>query len=160
MKKYFEFDKLGTNYRKEILGGLTTFLSMAYILAVNPGMLSDAGMPFDSVFVATAIAAAIGSLFMGVIAKYPIALCTSITLEAVLKRDGVVYNADEVHVQVVASKEEGIKNRFSHFQVDLTLPSGVDEEYKKKLLKVVERGCTISNTVSNGATVTLNAKNI
>ena len=89
-----------------------------------------------------------------------IALCTSITLEAVLKRDGVEYNADEVHVQVVASKEEGIKNRFSHFQVDLTLPSGVDEEYKKKLLKVVERGCTISNTVSNGATVTLNAKNI
>ena len=87
-----------------------------------------------------------------------IALCTSITLEAVLKRDGVEYNADEVHVQVVASKEEGVKNRFSHFQVDVTLPSGLDETYIEKLLKVVERGCTISNTVSKGAAVTLNAK--
>lgn len=82
MKKYFEFDKLGTNYRKEILGGLTTFLSMAYILAVNPGMLSDAGMPFESVFVATAIAAAVGSLFMGIIAKYPIALAPGMGLNA------------------------------------------------------------------------------
>ena len=87
-----------------------------------------------------------------------IALCTSITLESVLKRDGIEYNADEVHVQVVASKEEGVKNRFTHFQVDLTLPSGLDEAYTKKLLKVVERGCTISNTVTNGATVTLQAK--
>ena len=40
MKKYFEFDKLGTNYRREILGGLTTFLAMAYILVVNPNMLT------------------------------------------------------------------------------------------------------------------------
>ena len=88
-----------------------------------------------------------------------IALCTSITLESVLKRDGIEYNADEVHVQAVASKEEGVKNRFTHFQVDLTLPSGLDEAYTKKLLKVVERGCTISNTVTNGATVTLQAKN-
>ena len=87
-----------------------------------------------------------------------IALCTSITLEAVLKRDGVEYNADEVHVQVVASKEEGVKNRFSHFQVDVTLPSGLDEAYTKKLLKVVERGCTISNTVAKGATVKLDTK--
>ena len=87
-----------------------------------------------------------------------IALCTSITLESVLKRDGIEYNADEVQVQVVASKEEGVKNRFTHFQVDLTLPSGLDEPYTKKLLKVVERGCTISNTVTNGATVTLQAK--
>ena len=87
-----------------------------------------------------------------------IALCTSITLESVLKRDGVEYNADEVHVQVVASKEEVVKNRFTHFQVDVTLPNGLDEAYIEKLLKVVERGCTISNTVSKGAAVTLNAK--
>ena len=41
MKKFFRFEELGTNYRKEAIGGLTTFLSMAYILAVNPGMLSE-----------------------------------------------------------------------------------------------------------------------
>ncbi len=44
MKKYFLFEELGTNYRREIIGGLTTFFSMAYILAVNPDMLSAAGM--------------------------------------------------------------------------------------------------------------------
>ena len=82
MKKYFEFEQLGTNYRKEILGGLTTFLSMAYILAVNPNMLSATGMPADSVFVATAIAAALGSLFMGIIARYPIALAPGMGLNA------------------------------------------------------------------------------
>ncbi|MEG0385765.1 MAG: solute carrier family 23 protein, partial [Solibacillus sp.] len=82
MKKYFEFDKLGTNYRKETLGGLTTFLSMAYILAVNPGMLSAAGMDYNAVFVATALAAAVGSLFMGLIARYPIALAPGMGLNA------------------------------------------------------------------------------
>ncbi|MEJ7264904.1 NCS2 family permease, partial [Staphylococcus epidermidis] len=71
MKKYFQFDKYQTNYRREILGGLTTFLSMAYILAVNPQILSLAGVkgiPDDmkmdqgAVFVATALAAFVGSL--------------------------------------------------------------------------------------------------
>lgn len=82
MKKYFQFEELGTNYRREFLGGLTTFLSMAYILAVNPGMLSEAGMDYNAVFVATALAAAVGSLFMGLIAKYPIALAPGMGLNA------------------------------------------------------------------------------
>ncbi|WP_332651825.1 NCS2 family permease [Lysinibacillus sp. 54212] len=82
MKKYFQFDELGTNYKREILGGLTTFLSMAYILAVNPGMLEAAGMDYNAVFVATALAAAVGSLFMGLIAKYPIALAPGMGLNA------------------------------------------------------------------------------
>ncbi|KGR80629.1 guanine permease [Ureibacillus massiliensis 4400831 = CIP 108448 = CCUG 49529] len=82
MKKYFQFEELGTNYRREILGGLTTFLSMAYILAVNPTMLSEAGMDYNAVFVATALAAAVGSLFMGLIAKYPIALAPGMGLNA------------------------------------------------------------------------------
>jgi len=82
MKKYFQFNELGTNYRREILGGLTTFLSMAYILAVNPGMLSEAGMDYNAVFVATALAAAVGSLFMGIIARYPIALAPGMGLNA------------------------------------------------------------------------------
>jgi len=82
MKKFFRFEELGTNYRKEAIGGLTTFLSMAYILAVNPGMLSETGMDYNAVFVATALAAAVGTLFMGLIANYPIALAPGMGLNA------------------------------------------------------------------------------
>jgi AGZA family xanthine/uracil permease-like MFS transporter len=91
MRKYFQFDELGTNYRREIIGGLTTFLSMAYILFVNPITLSLQAVPDlpdtmrmdqGSVFVATAIAAAIGSLIMGVVGKYPIALAPGMGLNA------------------------------------------------------------------------------
>lgn len=76
------FEELGTNYRREIIGGITTFLAMAYILAVNPGILGDAGMDKGAVFVATALAAAVGSLIMGVFAKFPIALAPGMGLNA------------------------------------------------------------------------------
>ncbi|WLR51088.1 NCS2 family permease [Bacillus tianshenii] len=91
MKRYFEFEKLGTNYRTEFLAGLTTFLSMAYILFVNPSILSlseipdlpaGVGMDQGAVFTATAIAAAIGSIIMGVLARYPIALAPGMGLNA------------------------------------------------------------------------------
>ncbi|MBP3041452.1 NCS2 family permease [Bacillaceae bacterium Marseille-Q3522] len=91
MKKYFLFDELGTNYRREILGGLTTFLAMAYILVVNPLTLtlSDVSdlpdalrMDYGAVFVATALAAAAGSIIMGLYGKYPIALAPGLGLNA------------------------------------------------------------------------------
>ncbi|MFC9541949.1 NCS2 family permease [Lysinibacillus sp. NPDC056959] len=82
MKKYFMFDELGTNYRREIIGGITTFLAMAYILAVNPGILENAGMDKGAVFVATALAAAVGSLIMGIFAKFPISLAPGMGLNA------------------------------------------------------------------------------
>ena len=92
MKKYFKFDELGTNYRTETLAGLTTFLAMAYILFVNPATLSLVGIEDlpegvtridqGAVFTATAIAAAIGSLLMGIIAKYPVGLAPGIGLSA------------------------------------------------------------------------------
>ncbi|GAB7387784.1 NCS2 family permease [Bacillaceae bacterium] len=90
--KYFEFAKYETTYRRETLAGLTTFLAMAYILAVNPFMLSGADLPpevkegrfpeFGAVFTATAVAAIIGTLIMGVWAKYPIALAPGMGLNA------------------------------------------------------------------------------
>ncbi len=82
MKKYFQFEELGTNYRREIVGGITTFLAMAYILAVNPNMLELANMDKGAVFTATALAAAIGSILMGVIARFPIALAPGMGLNA------------------------------------------------------------------------------
>lgn len=91
MKKYFQLDELGTNYRTEFMAGLTTFLAMAYILFVNPDMLSLAGveglpegtgMDKGAVFTATAIAAAVGSLMMGIVARYPIVLAPGMGLNA------------------------------------------------------------------------------
>lgn len=82
MSKYFEFEKLGTNYRTEFIAGLTTFLAMAYILFVNPNTLSQAGMDKGALFTATALAAAIGSLVMGIVAKYPVALAPGMGLNA------------------------------------------------------------------------------
>ncbi|WP_409252672.1 NCS2 family permease [Bacillus sp. SCS-153A] len=91
MKKFFQFDALGTTYSREFIGGLTTFLSMAYILVVNPITLSLQSIPdlpdsmrmdYGAVFVATALAAAIGSLIMGLLAKYPIALAPGMGLNA------------------------------------------------------------------------------
>lgn len=83
LKKYFEFDKLGTNYRTETMAGITTFLAMAYILFVNPNILADGtGMDKDAVYVATALAAAVGTLIMAFLAKYPIALAPGMGLNA------------------------------------------------------------------------------
>ncbi|GAE37535.1 NCS2 family permease [Halalkalibacter akibai] len=82
MDRYFGFKEHGTTYRRESIAGLTTFLSMAYILFVNPMILADAGMDIGAVFTATALAAAIGTLIMGVLAKYPIALAPGMGLNA------------------------------------------------------------------------------
>ncbi|MBS9334924.1 NCS2 family permease [Fructobacillus sp. M1-13] len=71
---YFQFEKLGTSFKKEVTAGLTTFVAMSYILFLNPNVLSAAGMDKGAVFTASAIAAAVATLFMGLVAKYPIAI--------------------------------------------------------------------------------------
>lgn len=81
--RYFRFQEHNTNLRTETVAGITTFLTMAYILIVNPAILgNDGGMDFGAVFVATAIAAAIGTLLMGLFANYPIALAPGMGLNA------------------------------------------------------------------------------
>lgn len=89
IQKYFGFEKSGTTYRREIIGGVTTFLAMAYILFVNPSILGDpllneggGAMDAGAVFVATALAAAIGTLVMGIYGKYPIAQAPGMGLNA------------------------------------------------------------------------------
>lgn len=82
MDRYFEFEKFGTNYKREAMGGLTTFLAMAYIIFVNPSILGETGMDPGAIFVATCLAAAIGTLIMGLYAKYPIALAPGMGLNA------------------------------------------------------------------------------
>ena len=82
MEKFFKLKERGTTVSKEVVGGITTFLAMAYILAVNPGMLSETGMPFGGVFTATAIASAIATLVMAFLANLPVALAPGMGLNA------------------------------------------------------------------------------
>ena len=82
LEAYFEFARLGTNWRTEILAGVTTFLTMAYIVLVNPAILSASGMPLAAVTAATCLTAAFGSILMGVVARYPIALAPGMGLNA------------------------------------------------------------------------------
>jgi len=81
-ERYFEFHRLGTNWRTEVLAGMTTFLTMAYIVLVNPAILSQTGMPLPAVTAATCLSAALGSILMGVVARYPIALAPGMGLNA------------------------------------------------------------------------------
>ena len=82
MEKYFELKKNNTDVFTEVFAGITTFLSMAYILAVNPAMLSDAGMDPGAVFTATAISAGFSTILMGIWSKYPIVLASGMGLNA------------------------------------------------------------------------------
>lgn len=82
LESYFQFQALGTNWRTEILAGVTTFLTMAYIVFVNPSILHEAGMPGTAVMAATCVSAAFGSILMGVYARYPIALAPGMGINA------------------------------------------------------------------------------
>jgi len=78
----FQLKELNTNVKTEVLAGMTTFLTMAYIVIVNPIILAEAGVPFDQVFLATIIAAVIGTLWMALFANYPIAIAPGMGLNA------------------------------------------------------------------------------
>jgi AGZA family xanthine/uracil permease-like MFS transporter len=82
LEKLFQLEANGTTVRREVIAGLTTFLTMAYIIFVNPSILQIAGMDFGAVFMATCLAAAFGSAFMGLYANYPIALAPGMGLNA------------------------------------------------------------------------------
>ncbi len=82
LDQYFRLSERGSDVRTELRAGLATFLTMAYIAFVNPQILGDAGMPFDAVFVATCVAAAIATLIMGLYANYPVALAPGMGLNA------------------------------------------------------------------------------
>ena len=82
LNRYFGIDEQRTTIKTEIMAGLTTFLTMAYIIFVNPSILADAGMDSGAVFVATCLAAAIGCFIMGIFARLPVALAPGMGLNA------------------------------------------------------------------------------
>src|SRR5450432_4255212 len=98
LERYFEFQKLGADWKTEILAGFTTFMTMAYIVFVNPAILHEAGMPLAAVTAATCLSAAAGSFLMGGLARYPIALAPGMGLNAyftysVVKGMGIPWQA-------------------------------------------------------------------
>ena len=82
LQRLFHLDENHTTVRRELLGGLTTFMTMAYVVVVNPRILAEAGMPVEGVLFATCVSAAIATLTMGVWANYPIALAPGMSLNA------------------------------------------------------------------------------
>ncbi len=74
VRAYFEFEKYGTDFRREAIAGATTFATMAYIIVVNPAVLSSAGIPVGPSMVATILTAVFGTLLMGLYAKRPFAI--------------------------------------------------------------------------------------
>ena len=82
LETFFELRQLGTSIRVEVLAGITTFLTMAYIIIVNPLILGDAGVPLEGAMFATVMVAAVSSIFMGLYAKLPLALAPGMGLNA------------------------------------------------------------------------------
>ncbi len=82
IKEFFQFKERNTSFMTETLAGFTTFLTMAYIIILNPSVLSKAGMDFDGVFLATIIATVVGCLIMGICANYPIAIAPGLAMNA------------------------------------------------------------------------------
>ena len=82
LEKIFKLKEKGTTVRTEVIAGITTFLAMAYILAVNPNMLQETGLSYESVFLATALSSGIATLIMGLLANYPVALAPGMGVNA------------------------------------------------------------------------------
>src|SRR5690625_3183157 len=95
MHKFFKLKEKNTDIRTEIVAGMTAFLTMVYIVVVNPAILSAAGVPFDQVFMVTVITAVFGTLYMGFFANYPIAIAPGMGLNAyfatVVASQGISY---------------------------------------------------------------------
>ncbi|HOR42446.1 MAG TPA: NCS2 family permease, partial [Atribacterota bacterium] len=82
LEKRFQLSKNKTDVKTEIIAGFTTFMTMSYIIFVNPGILSDAGMPWNGVFIATIMGAILGTLCMALLTDYPFALASGMGLNA------------------------------------------------------------------------------
>ena len=113
MDRLFKLKENNTTVKNELIGGVTTFLSMAYILAVNPSILANAGMPQQAVFAATAVSAAFATLVMALYANYPVVLASGMGLNAYFAYSVVPQIAqqgikDPWHVALTAILCEGV----------------------------------------------------
>src|SRR3989304_2649760 len=100
MNNFFKFQERGTTLRTELSAGVTTFLTMAYLIFVNPGILSAAGVPFAGAATATALGAAIMCLLMGLVTNRPLALASGMGLNAVVAFSVIGFHQANVPWQV------------------------------------------------------------
>ncbi len=108
LEKFFHLKENNTTVKTEILAGITTFMTMAYILAVNPNILSSTGMDHGAVFTATAVAAFLGTLCMALFANYPFALAPGMGLNAYFAYTVVLGMGYSWKVALAAVLVEGI----------------------------------------------------
>lgn len=108
MEHFFKLHERGTSTRTEFLAGLTTFMTMAYILAVNPNILSAAGMDKGSIFTATALASAVASFLMGFIANLPFVLSAGMGLNAYFAYTVVINMGYSWEIALTAVFVEGV----------------------------------------------------
>ncbi|MRR11323.1 NCS2 family permease, partial [bacterium] len=100
MEKFFKFGERGTNLRTEVIAGFATFMTMAYIIFVNPGILSAAGVPFAGAATATALGAALMCICMGIFTNRPFALASGMGLNAVVTFSVIGFQQANVPWQV------------------------------------------------------------
>lgn len=108
LEKIFKLRENDTNVKTEVLAGITTFMTMAYILAVNPDILSASGMDKSAVLIATALAAFVGTLLMALLSNYPFALAPGMGLNAYFAYTVVINMGYSWHVALLAVFVEGI----------------------------------------------------
>jgi len=94
LENFFKLSGHGTDTKTEIRAGIATFLTMAYILIVNPSILAKAGFPHEGVFIATIVAAVVGCLIMGLYANWPVGLAPGMGLNAFVAFTLIVYGGD------------------------------------------------------------------
>ena len=107
-EKLFKVKESGSSVRTEIMAGITTFMTMGYIIFVNPNIMANAGMPFDALMVATCLASAIGSALMAFMANYPIGLSTGMGLNAFFAFSVVITMKISWQVALAAIFVEGV----------------------------------------------------
>ena len=134
MNKFFHLKERGSSISTEIIAGITIFLSMAYILAVNPDLLSMAGLDKGAVFTATAVSAAVATLLMGLLANLPIALAPGMGLNAFFTFTVVIGMKYSVEVALTAVFLEGILFIiFSLFNVREAILKSIPTNLKKAI---------------------------
>ena len=108
MEKFFQLKERGSTVSREVVGGITTFLAMVYILVVNPAILSEAGLPWGGVFTATAVSAVIATLVMALLANLPVALAPGLGLNAFFTYSVVLGMGCSYKLALTAVLVEGI----------------------------------------------------
>lgn len=108
LEKFFKLKENNTNVKTEVMAGITTFMTMAYILAVNPSILSETGMDANAVLIATALASFVGTLLMALLANYPFALAPGMGLNAYFAYTVVIGMGYSWQIALLAVFFEGI----------------------------------------------------